>query len=470
MTFYQPLHASAPQPKLLSDAAINQSGESSVVNRKKRAIPEVGRIGARGEERSRTFQSVLKMAIILSINSGSSSVKVSIYKSSSSSPPIQLADAQISGLTAPPAKLTYERGPEKIKNQGVEGISSNEDACNYILNRLVNDKGLTEISSREDITHACHRVVHGGDYPAAHIIDEDTYHNLEGLTDLAPLHNSAALAIVKSCITALPKAKNIAFFDSSFHSTMPEAVRTYPIDPAVAKKNKLRKYGFHGISYQFITRSVAEYIGKKEEETSIIALHLGSGASACAVRGGKSVDNSMGLTPLAGLLGATRSGSIDPSLVFHFTHDAGKPSTSSTKGMHISQAEEILNKKSGWKALTGTTDFGHIASSDDPACKLAFDILVDRVLGYIGSFYVALGGHVDALVFAGGIGERAVGLRKTIGGKCRCLGFEIDDSKNVKEIKDVVQDIGREGAKHQVLVCLTDEQFEMARQCAASQL
>ena len=253
------------------------------------------------------------MAIILSINSGSSSVKVSVYKSSAQGqPPQQLADAQISGLTAPPAKLAYECGSEKVKDQEVKDINSNEDACEYILNHLVKDKGLSEISSRDDITHACHRVVHGGDYPDAHVIDEETYHHLENLTDLAPLHNTSALAIVKACMKALPKARNIAYFDSSFHATIPEAIRTYPIDPAVAKKNKLRKYGFHGISYAFITRSVAEYLERPESKTSIIALHLGSGASACAIKNGRSLDNSMGLTPLAGLPGATRSGDVDP--------------------------------------------------------------------------------------------------------------------------------------------------------------
>lgn len=252
-------------------------------------------------------------AIIISINSGSSSVKISIYKSGEQGKyPTQLADSQIYGLTAPPARLSYKRGTEEIKGQEVEGVETNEAACEFILEHIVHDKGLSEISSREDITHACHRVVHGGDYPAAHIIDEDTYHHLEDLTDLAPLHNASALAIIKACTKALPKAKNVAYFDSSFHSTIPDAIRTYPIDPEVAAKNKLRKYGFHGISYAFITRSVAEYLGKPENETSIIALHLGSGASACAIKDGRSLDNSMGLTPLAGLPGATRSGSVDP--------------------------------------------------------------------------------------------------------------------------------------------------------------
>ncbi len=251
--------------------------------------------------------------IILSINAGSSSVKISVYiVEHKGQAPKQLADAQIVGLTAPPATLTYERGSEKVKGQEIDGINGQQDAFNYILDHLVNDKALTVIQNKDNITHACHRVVHGGDFPEAHVIDSDTYHHLEELTDLAPLHNASALAIVEACTKELPKAKNIAYFDSAFHATIPEAIRTYPIDQQVAKRNKLRKYGFHGISYAFIIRSVAEYLQKDVNETSIIALHLGSGASACAIKNGVSLDTSMGLTPLAGLPGATRSGSVDP--------------------------------------------------------------------------------------------------------------------------------------------------------------
>jgi len=153
------------------------------------------------------------------------------------------------------------------------------------------------------------------------------------------------------------------------------------------------------------------------------------------------------------------------SLIFHFTHDAGRPSPSSTKEMHISTAEEILNKKSGWKALTGTTDFGKISSSDSPECKLAFDIFVDRILGFVGSYYVKLEGQVDALVFAGGIGEKGASLRSAIVENCKCLGYELDNERNGKKIEDVVEDIGKEG-RGRVLVCKTDEQLEMARGCA----
>lgn len=151
------------------------------------------------------------------------------------------------------------------------------------------------------------------------------------------------------------------------------------------------------------------------------------------------------------------------SLVFHYATNVGKLSPSSTASLHISRAEEILNKQSGWRALTGTTDFGDIASSDDPKKRLAFDIFVNRITGYIGSYYVSLNGKVDALVFAGGIGEKSAKLRQRVTEQAGCLGFEVDAELNGKAIEDVVQEVGRKGAKHRTLVCQTDEQFEMAR-------
>ncbi|KAF3037539.1 hypothetical protein E8E12_008374 [Didymella heteroderae] len=403
--------------------------------------------------------------IILSINAGSSSVKISVYKTSEhdADVPKQLAEASVDGLTAPPAKLKYSRGDEKIKGKELKGISSQKDAFEYILDHLTNDEGLPELNNKEDIHFTCHRVVHGGDYPRSQVIDKETYHHIEELSDLAPLHNAPALSIVRAVADILPHAKNIAYFDSSFHSTLPEHVCTYPIDQAVAKKNKLRKYGFHGISYSFIVHAVSTYLKKPAGQLNIIALHLGSGASACCIRNGESVDTSMGLTPLAGLPGATRSGSIDPSLMFHFTHSAGKPSHSSGTQMHITQAEEILNKKSGWQALTGTTDFGKISASDKPEDKLAFDIFVDRIGNYVAPYFTRLDGKVDALVFAGGIGEKGDRLRKEVVRGVRCLGFEVDDTKNSQSVEDVVTDISGKKARYKTLVVQTDEQLEMAR-------
>ncbi|KXS95260.1 hypothetical protein AC578_9461 [Pseudocercospora eumusae] len=408
--------------------------------------------------------------IILAINAGSSSVKVSVFSyESETKDPEQLADIEVSGLTAPPAKLKYTRGDQKIKGQEIKEVDSQESAYEYIIKHLTEDEGLPELKHRDDIEFACHRVVHGGDYDRPTRIDRDTYQHLEELSDLAPLHNAGALTIVKAVQANNEKVTNVAFFDSAFHATIPKATRTYAIDQKVAEKNKLRKYGFHGISYQFITRSVAEYLNKPKDKLNIIALHLGSGASACVVKNGQSLDNTMGLTPLAGLPGATRSGDVDPSLIFHFTHDAGRLSNSSSKGMHITQAEQILNKESGWQALTGTTDFGIIskkAEEGDEACKLAFDLLVDRILAFVGSYYVKLGGNVDALVFAGGIGEKGAQLRTAVTEGVKCLGFGLSASENEKPDDVVVTEIGSPSSKHRVLVCQTDEQAEMARQCA----
>ncbi|KAM0322828.1 hypothetical protein ACHAQA_009169 [Verticillium albo-atrum] len=409
------------------------------------------------------------MKVILAINAGSSSVKISVYFAEFEQTPRQIAEAQVSGLTAPPAQLSYTREGATIKKSErlQEEVKSQDDAFKLLLDTLIKDTELKEIKTKQDISVTCHRIVHGGDYTSSQIITQDTYHHLEELSDLAPLHNGAALAIVRSCIDQLPDAVNVACFDTQFHSTIPDHIRTYPINQDIAKKNHLRKYGFHGISYSFITRSVAEFLKRDATDLNIIALHLGSGASACAIKQGRSWDTSMGLTPLAGLPGATRSGSVDPSLVFHYASDVGKLSPSSTSELHISRAEEILNKESGWKALTGTTDFGVIADSDDPKHKLAFDIFVDRVCGFVGSYFVALGGQVDALVFAGGIGEKSSKLRARVSAQVACLGFEVDETLNGKKIESVVQDVGKQqdGGKR-VLVCQTDEQLEMAKFCA----
>ncbi|KAJ6093237.1 hypothetical protein N7486_008526 [Penicillium sp. IBT 16267x] len=405
---------------------------------------------------------------ILAVNAGSSSVKVTFY--TYENPPRAFADAQVSGITAPPPALKYQRGPVKIKEELKEKLNTPQDAFKFILKRCFEDPELSEVASEADLAYICHRVVHGGDYKESVVIDDDSLHHLEELEDLAPLHNFSALEIIRLCKEELPSVASITFFDSAFHQTMPVHVKTYPIDQKIAKANGLRKYGFHGISYSFILRSVAQFLGKPIDSTNLIAMHIGSGASICAIKDGKSIDTSMGLTPLAGLPGATRSGSIDPSLVFHYTSEAGKLSPASTKEMHISTAEEILNKKSGWKALTGTTNFAEIAVSNAPDThKLAFDIMVDRILGYIGSYYVKLNGQVDALVFAGGIGEKSALLRQTLVEKCQSLGLAIDSEANDKGVGDeTVKDLSLgDGKGPRVLICQTNEQFEMAYNACA---
>ncbi|KAJ7352398.1 Acetokinase family-domain-containing protein [Mycena albidolilacea] len=221
-----------------------------------------------------------------------------------------------------------------------------------------------------------------------------------------------------TCLSQLPDAKSIAFFDTAFHRSVPAHISSYAINQKIAKQRGLKKYGFHGLSYSFILRSVSRFLKKPAESLNLIVLHLGSGASACCIRHGQSLDISMGLTPLNGLPGATRSGAVDPSLIFHCTkagrmsHDKG-----SAVQLHVTQAEHILNTQAGWKALAGTTDFAAITAqrADDDAARLAFEMFADRILNYVGSYHLKLGGAVDVLVFSGEIGERSKELRALIG-------------------------------------------------------
>ena len=218
-------------------------------------------------------------------------------------------------------------------------------------------------------------------------------------------------------------------------------------------------------------------ISKDKSSLNLIVMHLGSGASICAIRSGQSLDTSMGLTPVSGLPGATRSGLVDPSLIFHYTNRAGRMShdRDAAVDVHVTLAETILNKKSGWKVITGTTDFGEItkrmkenaekvaagaASEDEAKWQLAFDLFVDRIYDFVGAYYLKLGGQVDALVFSGGIGEKGIELRETVIDKMGCIGFKLDQAKNASVDKEdgVVVDVGLNKQDHRVLVCRTDEQ------------
>jgi acetate kinase len=396
--------------------------------------------------------------LILSINAGSSSLKCGLYRTDDKRTKLTLlAKAEVSAIGQKGSTIKYNKKKDDIS------VDDHAAAFGHVLKAFTADKDV-DVKSGDDITYACHRVVQGGSFRDDELITRETFHKIEALSDLAPLHNASAVSLMRACHEQLPKVINVACFDSSFHASMPDHVKAYAIDPKIAKEKGLRKYGFHGLSYSYILRQVSSYLHKDPTETSIIALHLGSGASACAIKNGKSIDTTMGLTPVSGLPGATRSGDIDPSLVFHYTSEASKLSPSSTKDLHISTAEEILNKQSGWKALTGTTNFAEIADSNAPDThKLALDMFVDRIVGFVGSYYVKLGGEVDALVFAGGIGEKSAYLRQLVVKQCDCLGFRMDEKLNEGVSgDDVVTSIGAPDAQKRTLVVATDEDYEMA--------
>jgi acetate kinase len=372
--------------------------------------------------------------IILAINSGSSSLKITLFEERGKKLS-SLANCEISSINQPPAKRKYVCGDNKTNDE--IDVNSHEDAFGHILQA----------------------------FPEDQLITKDTFHKIEKLEDLAPLHNASAVTIIRSSFNKLPKAKQVACFDSVFHHTLPREVSSYAINQKIAQQKGLRKYGFHGISYAYILRAVSAHLNKPPSSTSILALHLGSGASMCAIKNGKSIDTTMGLTPVSGLPGGSRSGDIDPSLIFHYTSKASKMSSSSTKELHISQAEDILNKQSGWKALTGTSNFAEIAAEDAPDThKLALDIFVDRIVGYAGNYFVKMGGELDAVVFAGGIGEKSAMLRRIVVERCKCLGFEIDGAKNEKPADGAVVDIGR-GGTIRTLICETDEQVSVKTSC-----
>ncbi|KAK6354051.1 hypothetical protein TWF730_008470 [Orbilia blumenaviensis] len=292
---------------------------------------------------------------ILAVNAGSSSLKLQLFSVGRSDTiasdlvPKLLLKSAVSNLASPPAKFTFqnfEKHGHSIESQDLKDIQSVVGAFEFFLKFLRKDRSGVRESQVDEITHICHRVVHGGEVGERGplVMDSRTLKLLEEVISLAPLHNGPADLIMKAALKSFPKATNVAFFDSSFHNSLPDFIRVYPIDQKVAKARKLRKYGFHGLSYHWILKNVAGFLGKDENETSIIALHLGSGASMCAIKNGKSFDTTMGLTPLEGLPGGSRSGTIDPSLIFHYS---SRPADSDkVSSVELSHAESILNLSS----------------------------------------------------------------------------------------------------------------------------
>ncbi|KAG6832799.1 hypothetical protein H0H92_009418 [Tricholoma furcatifolium] len=400
------------------------------------------------------------MSLILAVNAGSSSLKIALFQLAD--PVALVLTSSITNIAAPHTKFTFNATTESCPD-----IADHASAFAHFLARLPDSS---------HVACVCHRVVHGGDYSAPVVIDNAAYDRIAALSDLAPLHNGAALSVIKACIESMPHAKSIAYFDSAFHTTIPRYISAYAIDQSVAGPRRLKKYGFHGLSYSFILRSVSHFLARPAHTLNLIVLHLGSGASACAIRAGKSLDTSMGLTPLSGLPGATRSGAVDPSLIFHYTNKAGRIThdPAMAHNLHVTEAEEILNRRSGWRALTGTTDFGEIVEKakvrvdgdgdgdgEMDEWTLAFELFVDRVLDFVGAYHVKLGAAVDALVFAGGIGERSARLQEVVVGRLGCLGYaQVDPRKNGELDDGVVVDIGI-GTGKRVLVCRTDEQNDM---------
>ena len=309
-----------------------------------------------------------------------------------------------------------------------------------------------------DLAAVGHRVVQGGsDFVSATLIDDDVAARIFELSELAPLHNPAHYSAIVAARAAFADVPHVAVFDTSFHQTLPEAAYSYAISPEVAAQYGVRRYGFHGISHQVVSQRAAELLGRPLAELKQIVLHLGNGASACAVDGGRSVDTSMGLTPLEGLVMGTRSGDIDPGALLHLMR----------AGLSVDALDRLLNKQSGLLGLAGSNDMRDIragVAAGDPAAKLAFDIYVRRLKHYIGAYLALLGG-ADTIVFTAGVGENHAPMREAVCSGLEWLGIEIDPVRNESPDRGA-RVVSKEASRVAILVVPTDEEAEIARQAA----
>ena len=387
---------------------------------------------------------------ILVVNAGSSSLKYQLLDMSNDKL-LAKGNCEKIGLSDPIISYKHD-GKEEI----FEGAKNHEEAIKKVLNILI-DKNIGVIKSFDEIGAIGHRVVMGGwIFKESTLIDDEVIDQIDKLAEMAPLHNPAHVLCMRACKKVMPNIPQVAIFDTSFHSTMPEKAYMYAIPYEYYEKYKIRKYGAHGTSHKFVANRVAEIMGKPIEDLKIISCHLGQGASLCAVDGGKSIDTSMGLTPLAGVPMGSRSGDVDPS-VLTYLMDKEKISPS--------EMNTILNKKSGKLGLSGVSiddrDIEAAAKEGNKRAQLAIDNFVYQVVGYIGRFAAQMKG-VDVITFEAGIGENGIDVRKEICDYLGYLGVKIDEEKNNCRGKEV--EISTPDSKVKVYVVPTNEELMIARE------
>lgn len=392
---------------------------------------------------------------VLVLNSGSSSVKYQLLDMRDGT---RLAVGLVERIGESASRLVHTpSGNGGGRRERTERIADHEEALRTVAEELARDGvGLNS----PELAAIGHRVVHGGlEFSAPTVIDDAVLAEIERLVPLAPLHNPANITGIRTARALRPDLPQVAVFDTAFHTTMPEHAARYAIDVATADAHRIRRYGFHGTSHAYVSRRTAELLGRAPEELNLIVLHLGNGASASAVAGGRCVDTSMGLTPLEGLVMGTRSGDIDPAVVFHLERVAG---------MDTDEIDELLNKKSGLTGLCGDNDMREIrrrVDAGDAAATLAFDIYIHRLKKYIGAYYAVLG-RVDAVVFTAGVGENAAPVRAAAIAGLGELGLAVDAELNSVRSGEP-RLVSPEHARVAVAVVPTDEEMEIARQTFA---
>lgn len=391
---------------------------------------------------------------VLVINCGSSSLKYQLINSDTEAVLAKGLCERI-GIDG---RLTYQKaGLDKEITEAP--MPTHKEAIQLVLDALVNEK-TGAIASLAEVNAVGHRIVHGGEkFASSAVITPEMLAAVEECNDLAPLHNPANLIGIRACQDLMPGVPMVGVFDTAFHQTMPKKAYLYGLPIKAYTDYKIRRYGFHGTSHSFVSKRVAEFLGKPVEDLKTIVCHLGNGASICAVDGGKSVDTSMGFTPLAGLVMGTRSGDIDPAILEYYANK---------EGLTLSEVTTVLNKKSGMEGLTGgKSDFRDLEEgyeAGDQACIDAIEVFCYNVARFVGAYAASLNG-VDVIAFTAGIGENSGFVRGKICEYLGYLGITIDAEQNSKRGEDII--ISTPDSKVTVCVIPTNEELMIARDTKA---
>lgn len=391
---------------------------------------------------------------VLVINCGSSSLKFQLINSDTEAVLAKGLCERI-GIDG---KLTYQpEGGEKTTED--KAMPTHTEAIQFVIDALTdNERGV--VASLDEIGAVGHRVVHGGEkFATSTIITEEVFKAIEECNDLAPLHNPANLIGIEACQKLMPGTPMVAVFDTAFHQTMPDKAFMYGLPYEYYEKYKVRRYGFHGTSHSFVSKRTAEIIGESYEDTKTVVCHLGNGASICAVLNGKSVDTSMGLTPLEGLVMGTRSGDIDPAILEFIAKK---------EDMDITALMNMLNKKSGVQGVSGlSSDFRDLtagAEAGNKRAQIAIDVFAYRVAKYVGSYAAAMNG-VDVIAFTAGIGENVCLVREKVCEYLGYLGIKLNKEANATRGEEI--EISTVDSKVKVYVVPTNEELAIARETVA---
>ena len=393
---------------------------------------------------------------VLVINCGSSSLKYQLINSDSEE---VLAKGLCERIGINGSAITHQpEGGEKVTTE-VE-MKDHTQAVQYVIEKLT-DKEVGVVASLDEIDAIGHRVVHGGEkFASSVVITDEIVKAIEECNDLAPLHNPANLIGINSCKEIMPNVPMVAVFDTAFHQTMPKKAFLYGLPYEYYEKHKVRRYGFHGTSHDFVSDRAAKMLGKSREDLNIVVCHLGNGASVSAVKKGKSVDTSMGLTPLEGLIMGTRSGDMDPAII---TYIAEK------ENLSAKEVIDICNKKSGMLGLSNgvSSDFRDLAAAEEAGNEYAKDALETyayRVAKYIGAYAMGMQG-LDVVVFTAGIGENNISLRAKICEYLSIFDTKIDDAKNNIRGEEAI--VSTDDSKVKIMVIPTNEELAIARETVA---